>query len=71
MDLDRDWTVKAADNLSHSDFSVYEGRTMRGAVMDVGVRGSLVVRDGNLVGEPGTGRYLRRFPRLEAVSKVA
>jgi dihydroorotase-like cyclic amidohydrolase len=71
VDLDREWTVKADQNLSRSDFSVYEGRTLRGAVTDVAVRGNIVVRDGVLVGEPGTGRYLRRFPRLEAVSSVA
>jgi dihydroorotase-like cyclic amidohydrolase len=71
VDLDREWTVKADENLSRSDFSVYEGRKLRGAVTDVGVRGSVVVRDGKLVGDAGMGRYLRRFPRLEAVDTIA
>ncbi len=71
VDLEREWTVRAGDLLSHSDFSVYEGRTIRGAVTDVGVRGTVMYRDGKLVGERGHGRYLRRFPVLEAVDSVA
>jgi dihydropyrimidinase len=71
VDLDREWTVRAADNLSHSDFSVYEGRTIRGAVTDVAVRGEVLFRDGKLVGQAGHGRYLRRFPVLEAVDRIA
>ncbi|HEU4671729.1 MAG TPA: amidohydrolase family protein [Candidatus Limnocylindrales bacterium] len=71
VDLDREWTVRAADNLSHSDFSVYEGRRLRGAVTDVAVRGEVLFRDGKLVGSPGHGRYLRRFPVLDAVDSIA
>jgi dihydropyrimidinase len=70
VDLDRTWTVKAGDLLSRSDFSVYEGREFRGAVTDVAVRGTVQLRDGELVGEAGHGRYYRRFPTLEAVSSI-
>jgi dihydroorotase-like cyclic amidohydrolase len=70
VDLERDWTVKADELLSRSDFSVYEGRTFRGAVTDVGVRGTVQYRDGQLVGEAGHGRYYRRFPTLDAVSTI-
>jgi dihydroorotase-like cyclic amidohydrolase len=70
VDLDREWQVRAGDNLSRSDFSVYEGRTIRGAVTDVGVRGVVMYRGGQLVGDPGHGRYYRRFPTLEAVSAL-
>jgi dihydropyrimidinase len=71
VDLDREWTVRAAENLSRSDFSVYEGRTITGAVTAVGVRGTVMFRDGELVGDAGHGRYYRRFPTLEACSTVA
>jgi dihydropyrimidinase len=71
VDLDKEWTVKASDNLSRSDFSVYEGRTFKGAVSAVGVRGTVMYRDGELLGKPGTGRYLRRFPQLESVDSIA
>jgi dihydropyrimidinase len=70
VDLDREWTVRAEDNLSRSDFSVYEGRTIRGGVSAVGVRGTVMYRDDELVGPAGHGRYLRRFPTLEAVSSL-
>jgi dihydropyrimidinase len=71
VDLEREWTVKASDNLSASDFSVYEGLTLRGAVETVGVRGTVMYREGELIGEAGHGRYLRRFPTIEAVTSVA
>lgn len=71
VDLDEQWTVHADQLLSHSDFSVYEDRTFRGAVRTVAVRGEVMYRDGELVGSPGHGRYYRRFPTLEAVSSVA
>jgi dihydropyrimidinase len=71
VDLDREWTVRAEANLSHSDFSVYEGRTIRGAVVAAGVRGTVMYRDGEIVGEAGHGRYYRRFPTLEACTTIA
>lgn len=71
VDLHAEWTVRAGDLLSHSDFSVYEGRTLRGAVQAVGVRGTVMYRDGELTGKPGHGRYYRRFPTLEACTSVA
>jgi dihydropyrimidinase len=70
VDLDGEWTVHADDLLSRSDFSVYEGRTFRGKVTDVGVRGTVQYRDGKLTGEAGYGRYYRRFPTLDAVSSL-
>ncbi|MEA2622939.1 MAG: dihydropyrimidinase [Chloroflexota bacterium] len=71
VDLDREWTVRAGDNLSHSDFSVYEGRKLRGAVTAVGVRGTVMYQDGKIVGEPGHGRYYRRHPVIEARTSLA
>jgi dihydropyrimidinase len=71
VDLDQEWTVKAAENLSHSDFSVYEDVKVRGAVTAVGVRGTLMYRDGKLVGDAGHGRYLRRFPTFEPRSSLS
>lgn len=70
VDLDREWTVKAADLPSRSDFSVYEGRNIRGAVSAVGVRGRVMYREGEVVGPSGYGRYYRRFPTLDAVTSV-
>jgi dihydropyrimidinase len=70
VDLDREWTAKAADFASWSDFSVYEGRKVRGAVTAVAVRGTIMYRDGKVVGPSGHGRYYRRFPALQAVASL-
>jgi dihydropyrimidinase len=70
VDLDKEWTVRAKDNLSRSDFSVYEGRSVRGGIVAVGVRGTVMYQDGKIVGPAGHGRYYRRFPTLEATSSL-
>jgi dihydropyrimidinase len=70
VDLDREWTVHADDNLSRSDFSVYEGRRIRGGVAAVAVRGTVMYQDDKVVGPAGHGRYYRRFPTLEATSSL-
>ncbi len=71
VDPDREWTVRAGELLSASDFSVYEGKRLRGAVTHTAVRGEVVYRDGRLVGKPGHGRFYRRHPEIEAVTEVA
>ena len=60
VDLDRERTVDAELLASASDFSVFEGRTLRGWPQLVISRGRVAVRDGRLLAEPGQGRYLRR-----------
>jgi dihydropyrimidinase len=47
---------------SRVDYSVYEDVVVRGWPTLVMVRGRVVARDGEPVGEPGWGRYLRRGP---------
>jgi dihydropyrimidinase len=61
LDIDTPKVVRAAEIGSVSDFSIYEGRALRGWPTDVLVRGRHVLRDG----EPdpsaaGWGRYLPR-----------
>ncbi len=70
VDPDREWTVHATDLLSASDYSVYEGKSLRGAVVLTAVRGTVVYAEGELRVPPGHGRYYRRFPDLEAVTEV-
>ena len=65
VDPDPEWTVRAADLPSSSEFSVFEGRTMRGRVDLTAVRGVPVYRDGAVVGQVGHGRYYRRHPVIE------
>lgn len=45
---------------SYADYSLYDGWTMRGWPVLTMVRGRVVMKDGQIVGDPGHGRYLSR-----------
>jgi dihydropyrimidinase len=60
LDPDGGTPVDPAENASGSTFSIYEGFEPSVAVRDTLVRGERVVADGDLVGEPGTGRFVER-----------
>ena len=60
VDLGLERTVDAALLGSASDFSIYEGRTLRGWPVLTACRGQVVARDGELVGAEGHGRFIRR-----------
>ena len=50
-----------ADALHHtSDYTPFEGMEVTGAVRDVLVRGTDVIREGSFVGRRGFGRFLER-----------
>jgi dihydropyrimidinase len=53
-------TIRQAELHHTSDFTPYEGMTVRGAVRSVLLRGEVVVRDGRFSGRRGMGRYLER-----------
>ena len=55
--------ILAAADLHHtSDYTPYEGLAVRGAVRDVFVRGSAVIRGGSFVGRRGFGQFVERGP---------
>ena len=60
IDLELEKTVKAADTVSRSDFSIYEGRTLTGCPVMTIKGGTIVVRDGKLVEAKPLGRCIRR-----------
>jgi dihydropyrimidinase len=60
VDLDKEQTVTHSMLNSSSDFSIYENWRLKGWPILTMVRGSVVMRDGEIVGERGFGRYLRR-----------
>ena len=60
VDQDHTWRIASSDLLTASDFSIYEGMEVKGAVKSVHVRGTKVFEDGQLRGRAGHGRYLRR-----------
>lgn len=67
VDMDHEWEVRASEFESAQEFSVYEGMRLRGRVDVTISRGEIIASDGKLQVDPGRGRFLRRFPRLEAV----
>ena len=58
--VDLDMTRRVTPELihSHSDYSLYEGRTLRGWPVATFVRGQLVARDGQIVGGPGRAQHV-------------
>ncbi|MGB3682495.1 MAG: dihydropyrimidinase [Rubrobacteraceae bacterium] len=67
-DPDLQTTVTAENRHSNVDYTPYEGRSFHGGPASVYVRGNLVYRDGEVVGERGSGRFVERSftaPSLE------
>ncbi|MFH1092106.1 MAG: amidohydrolase family protein, partial [Pseudomonadota bacterium] len=60
VDLDLEQKVSAPMLHSASDFTLFEGMTLKGWPVMTIVRGNEVFKDGKITGKPGTGRYLPR-----------
>ncbi len=64
FDPRRAWTLSAGNLHMGADFSPYEGRRVRGAVIRTLVRGRTVWADGECCVEPGWGRFVPRSQAL-------
>jgi dihydropyrimidinase len=60
LDLDKEKKVDPKGHYSFSDFSLFQGRTLKGWPVKVMKGGKLAVDDGKILIEPGSGNYLRR-----------
>jgi dihydropyrimidinase len=60
FDPERRETISASTHHSKCDYSLYEGTEVVGAPETVLLRGNVLVEDGELVGTPGVGRFVRR-----------
>ena len=60
LDLEAERVVKSDELFSYGDFSLYEGKTLKGWPSVVVKAGQVAYRDGNILVEPGKGSYLRR-----------
>jgi dihydropyrimidinase len=60
VDLGKAREVRAEELGSYSDYSLYDGWTLRGWPVRTIVRGLTVMQDGVIVGPGGHGRYLER-----------
>ncbi len=59
-DLDRPWTVRAADLLTKHKWTPFDGRRVRSQVVRTILRGRTVYADGRITAEPGNGRFVAR-----------
>ena len=58
VDPHQEWVLSAANLKSCSDYSIYEGRAVKGKALKTFVRGKLVAEDGGLVAETALGEYV-------------
>jgi dihydropyrimidinase len=63
FDADASRTIRQADLHHTSDFTPYEGMSVRGAVRTVLLRGEPVIRDGLFLGRRAAGRFVERSLR--------
>ncbi len=62
-DPEKDFTVTACGMHSDVDYTIWEGKTFHGYPVRTYSRGKLVYRDGEFVGTPGWGKFVKRAPR--------
>jgi dihydropyrimidinase len=60
FDPEKEVTVSVEDLHSNTDYSVYEGMTMHGAVIKTISRGKVIVDEGQFVGSQDHGRFVKR-----------
>lgn len=63
VDLDREFTVTEDRIYSKVGWSPYAGWTLQGAIELTMLRGSVIAKDGEALGQPGSGRYLGSHPQ--------
>jgi dihydropyrimidinase len=54
------WTIRAAEQHSRVDYSLFEGRPVTGRVKKVFLRGQCIVDGSGWLGRAGMGEYLSR-----------
>lgn len=62
-DKDKDFTISVDNMHSDYDHTIWEGKKLHGYPVQTYVRGELVYDDGEFVGTPGTGKYVKRSTR--------
>jgi dihydropyrimidinase len=62
FDANDTWTIRASEQHSRVDYSLFEGHTLTGRVKKVFLRGQLIVDGHEWRGREGMGAFLRRAP---------
>ncbi|NSW91525.1 MAG: amidohydrolase family protein [Firmicutes bacterium] len=60
VDLDREYVLKSSDISQYSDYILYEDLKVKGFPETTMIRGKIVVQNGEVVGDSGWGRFVRR-----------
>jgi len=60
FDPDEQWTIRAAEHHSRVDYTLFEGRPVKGRVKKVFLRGQCIVDGAQWKGREGMGEYLSR-----------
>jgi dihydropyrimidinase len=60
FDPDEVWTIRAAEHHTRSDYTLFEGRSVKGRVKKVFLRGQCIVDGAQWKGREGMGQYLSR-----------
>ncbi len=63
-DPDKDFTITCAAMHSDYDHTIWEGKQLHGYPVQTYLRGQLVYDNGEFVGEPGMGEYIKRSPHV-------
>jgi dihydropyrimidinase len=61
-DPNKEFTVSVTNMHSDYDHTIWEGKTLHGYPVQTYVRGKLVYDNGEFVGEPGYGQFIKRKP---------
>lgn len=62
-DKDKDFTISVGNMHSDYDHTIWEGKKLHGYPVKTFVRGELVYDNGEFVGKPGMGKYVKRSAR--------
>ena len=66
VDLEKEQKVTPDLLQSHSDYTIYDGMTLKGWPVMTIVRGQIVMEDGQVVGKPGYGKFVARSTRSKS-----
>ncbi|MDY5112494.1 MAG: dihydropyrimidinase, partial [Bilifractor sp.] len=62
-DPNKDYTISVNNMHSDYDHTIWEGKKLHGYPVQTYLRGKLVYDNGEYVGTPGDGKFVKREPR--------
>ena len=63
-DLDREWTINSERVYTKCQINPFHGLRIRGKVTHTIVRGQVIMEEGEIIGKPGYGKFIRPKQRL-------